>query len=115
MIVCTDEDFDARILAGLQRRWAAFTPYRAVDAGMGGRDDSEVLEWAACEGRVLLTQDAKTMSGHALDRIRRGLPLPGVVIVPQSMALASAIEELELLLSATAPEELENRVLRLPI
>lgn len=64
---------------------------------------------------MLLTQDAKTMHVHALERLRKGLPMPGVVVVPQSLVLSRAIDELELLLRTTAPEELENRVVRLPL
>jgi hypothetical protein len=55
------------------------------------------------------------MHVHALERLRKGLPMPGVVVVPQSLVLSRAIDELELLLRTTAPEELENRVVRLPL
>jgi hypothetical protein len=98
VIVCTDEDFDARILAGLKRRWLDFQYLRAVDAGMASRPDPEVLEWAARARGVLLTQDARTMQQHALQRLREGRPLSGLIVVPQSMALSRAIDELEILL-----------------
>jgi hypothetical protein len=113
--VCTDVDFDARILAGIKRRWADFAYLRAVDAGLAGQSDPDVLEWSARQGGVLLTQDAKTMHRHALARLQEGLPFPGVVIVPQSLRLSRAIQELELLLRTALPGELENRVLRLPL
>jgi hypothetical protein len=115
VIVCSDEDFDSRILAALRRRWPDFEYERAVDVSLGGRSDSDVLDWAARERRLLLTQDAKTMPKQALERLRKGLAMPGVVVVPQSLPLGQAIDELEIVLRLSGPEELENRVLRLPL
>jgi hypothetical protein len=51
----------------------------------------------------------------ALERLRKGLAMPGVVVVPQSIPLWQAIDELEIVLRLSGPEELENRVLRLPL
>jgi hypothetical protein len=46
---------------------------RAQDAGLSGRDDPTILEWAASSERVLLTHDVSTMTRYALDRVRVGL------------------------------------------
>jgi hypothetical protein len=39
---------------------------------MDNTPDPDVLEWAAREGRILLTHDVNTMLGHAWDRVRLG-------------------------------------------
>lgn len=45
---------------------------RVQDAGLSGSDDPTVLEWAAQEGRVLLTHDVATITHHAYERVRAG-------------------------------------------
>jgi hypothetical protein len=41
--------------------------------------------------------------------------MPGVIEVPDLMPIAQAIEELEFIVQLLQPEEIENRVLRLPL
>jgi hypothetical protein len=41
--------------------------------------DPAILEWAAQEGRVLLTHDVADMTKYAYERIRTGKPMPGGV------------------------------------
>jgi hypothetical protein len=53
---------------------------RAREAGLAGADDRDLLEWAAGEGRVLLTHDVNIMSVYAFERLRAGRPLAGVVL-----------------------------------
>jgi hypothetical protein len=84
------------------------------DAGLSGATDPEVLEWAALQQRVLLTHDCNTLIGHAWDRVRAGLPMPGVVAVQQGVATGLAIEELELLAQASLEGEWERQVLFVP-
>src|SRR5437660_776260 len=73
----TDEDLDGNITRGLRRRAPDIDLVRVQDVGLSGADDPVVLEWAAQAGRVLLTQDVSTMSGHAYARVMAGLPMPG--------------------------------------
>ena len=56
-----DEDFDNRILRGLLRLLPTLDIVRVQDAGLLGKPDPAILEWAATENRVLLTHDATTM------------------------------------------------------
>jgi len=62
--LATDEDFNNRILRGLLRRNPALDIVRVQDVGLTGKSDAEVLEWAAREGRVLLTHDVTTMKRY---------------------------------------------------
>ena len=58
-----DENFNHTITRGLLRRQPDLDIVRAQDVGLAGAKDEVVLEWAASEGRVLLTQDARTILG----------------------------------------------------
>jgi hypothetical protein len=70
-----------------------------------------VLEWAARESRVLLTHDFDTLIGYAWDRVRAGLPMPGVVAVRQGMATGRVIDEIELIAGASDEGEWADQVL----
>ena len=61
----TDEDFDNNILRGVQRRLPTLDVVRVQDIGLLGKHDTLVLEWAAQENRVVLTNDITTMNPYA--------------------------------------------------
>ncbi len=60
--IAIDESVDGDLLRGLRRRLPLLDALRVQDSGLSGADDPTVLAWAAREGRVLLTQDVKTMT-----------------------------------------------------
>lgn len=60
-----DENFNNDIVRGVMRRNPDVDIVRVQDAGLSGADDPTVLEWAAQEGRVLLTNDVATMTKYA--------------------------------------------------
>jgi hypothetical protein len=111
----TDEDFNNRILRGLRRRMPELDVVRVQDFGLRSSEDPDVLEWAATEDRVLLTHDASTMSPFAYERVARGLKMPGVFEVSQSMPIGLAIEEILLIAVASAESEYEGQVRYLPL
>jgi hypothetical protein len=74
-----------------------------------------VLEWAAQEGRLVLTHDVGTMTAAAWVRIRAGLPMPGIIEVSPDEPIGKTIEEILLIVSASTPGEYEGRVLFLPL
>jgi len=81
----SDEDFDAIIVRGLLRRLPDLDLVSVREIGLSATADATILEWAAREGRVLLTHDVNTMVGHADERVRRGDHHAGVIKVPQSL------------------------------
>lgn len=85
------------------------------DVGLRTAGDPEVLQWAADEGRVLLTHDIATMPDFAYERITAGLPVPGVFVVRATLALASAIEELSLIAEVSDSDEWRGQVVYLPL
>lgn len=114
--LAADENFDARILAGLFEAEPGLSVVTVEQAGIRSADDPDVLEWAASEGRILLTHDASTMPNFVYERVAAGLPTPGVILVPDRMALGPAIEQTLMVLVAMSPEEIGSRVVvRLPL
>ena len=110
-----DEDFNNRILRGLLRRRPDLDIVRIQDAGLVGKTDDEILEWASKEGRVILTHDVTTMKKHAYDRISVGLPMPGIFELSQQLPIGQAIEEILFVVVYSLENEWEGQVIFLPL
>lgn len=113
--LATDEDFNNHILRGLLRRRPEIDIVRVQDAGLRGKPDPEILEWAAAEGRVLLTHDVTTMIQYAYDRIAAGLPMLGILVVSQETPIGLAIEEILFIAEYSPNKELEVPITFLPL
>jgi len=113
--LATDEDFNNRILRGLLRRRPELDVVRVQDAGLAGRSDAEVLEWAAAGGRVLLTHDVTTMRRYVDARVAAGLPMPGVFEVSRRTPIIEAVEAILLLAECSLEGEWEGQVRFLPL
>jgi hypothetical protein len=71
--------------------------------------DTEVLAMAAAQNRVLVSHDVDTMLGHMLGHFRTfttaGNESSGVFLVPQTLSIGTAIDELLLVwLASEGPE-----------
>jgi len=99
----------------LLRRQSSLDLLRVQDAGLHSADDPTVLEWAARQGRVLISHDVATITRHAYERVAAGQPMPGVFQVPRSVPLAQAIEDLLLIAECSQPGEWEGQVRYLPL
>lgn len=113
--LAADENFDGRIVRGLRRVLPELDLIRVQDTTLAGSDDAQVLEWAAHEGRILLTHDVGTMTAAAWARVRAGLPMPGLLEVHSGIAIGVAIEEIRLIAELSRPGEQEGQVLFLPL
>ena len=113
--LATDEDFNNRILRGVLRRSPILDIVRAQDAGLYGQGDDKVLEWAASEGRVLLTHDVTTMNLFVDERLAAGLPMPGVFELAQDVPIGLAIEEIFILAECSLEGEWEGQIQFLPL
>jgi hypothetical protein len=111
----SDEDFNRRIVRGLRRHLPLLDIVRVQEVGLTTRPDTEVLEWAANENRVVLTHDVTTMSKHAFDRVKRESAMPGVIEVSQDVPIGEAIEELVLIAECSLENEWRNQVIYLPL
>ena len=111
----TDEDFDNRILRGLLRRQSNLDIIRVQDTELASADDVMILEWASQEGRVLLTHDVNTMTHHANERVIAEKPMAGVIIVPQSLSIGAAIEDILIISEYSSAEEWRDQIQYLPL
>jgi len=110
-----DENFNNDIVRGLLRRKPELDIVRIQDVGLSGADDPTVLEWAAQEGRVLLTHDVTTITRYAYERVKAGQSMPGVFEVSRAVPVGRAIEDILLLAECSLDGEWEGQVRYLPL
>jgi len=110
-----DENFDNRILRGLLRLKPDLDVVRVQDTEIAGTDDVTLLEWAAKEGRMLLTHDVETMVTYAYQRVEAGLPMPGVFEVRDQVPVGKAIEELLIVIEVSSADEWKDKVTYIPL
>jgi hypothetical protein len=106
-----DEDVHGDIVDGLRRRQPTLDVVLVQDVGLGSTPDPVILEWAAQQGRVVVSVDKKTLAVDAWDRVARGLPMPGVAILRILLTIGQAINELEFIASAGTPDDFRDQVL----
>jgi hypothetical protein len=92
-----DADFNQIIVSAVVRRFPEIDIRTATAAGLAGLEDTEVLALAARDGRILVTHDHTTMPRHFNDFIR-STPSPGLIVVPQSLAIREVADALILVL-----------------
>ena len=109
-----DANLDQDIVAGVLRREPEVDfelPQGIIPQGM---KDPEVLALAASLGRVLVTHDVRTMPKHFAKFIT-GSTCPGLILIPSSMSIRTAIEEILLIWHITEAEEWTNLFRRMPL
>jgi hypothetical protein len=107
-----DADFNLLILRAVVRREPAIDFQTA--AGLAGLTDGEVLAIASREGRVLVTHDHRSMPRHFGEFITTETS-PGVLVVPQHLAISAVVDDLLLVWGATDAAEWTNRICYLPL
>jgi predicted nuclease of predicted toxin-antitoxin system len=110
-----DENLNQRIVRGLRRRIPSLDYVLAQDVGLQGREDPQVLAWAAEEQRILITHDLKTIPRFAYERVSTHQAMPGVIAAPDTLPIGQAIEELTIIVECSAQSEWENPVVYLPL
>ncbi len=106
-----DADLDGR---GLRRATPGVDIRTATDAGIEGLADSEVLRIAADFGRILVSQDRRTMPLH-FSRYVAIAQSPGVILLREAIPISIAIDELALIWNASEAEEWINRLVWIPL
>lgn len=91
-----DVNLNENIVGGVRQRVPEIDFQSAHEAGLHGLVDSQVLDIAANQKRILVTQDQRTIPKHVDDssRVRGNL---GVLIISQKSNIEPAIEELILI------------------
>jgi hypothetical protein len=55
------------------------------------------------------------MPGYVYERVRTGLPMPGIIEIKRNISIGQAIDELELMIGAGIPEDFKNLVRYIPM
>jgi len=111
----SDEDIPGDLVRELRRRLPTLDVVRVQEVGLRSAPDPIVLAWAAHEGRQIFTRDRNTMTGHAYDRARQRLPLPGVFVLPERISIGQAVAELEMIVLASEASDWQDQVIFLPL
>jgi predicted nuclease of predicted toxin-antitoxin system len=83
--------------------------------GLTGKPDGEVLDRATALGRVVFTFDSDFYD-EASERIASGVHFAGVIYARQmSVTIGQCVREREIICLAGEPEDLADRIDRLPL
>jgi hypothetical protein len=110
-----DENFHGAVVRALLRRVPNLDIVRIQDVGLSGAEDPVVLDWAAQEGRILLTHDIRTVPPYAHQRVDAGQPMAGVIVARESLPIGRAIEDLTVIIECSEPSEWQGQVRYLPL
>jgi hypothetical protein len=108
-----DADLNPEIGLGLRRREPAIDFRGAAGVIPHGATDPEVLQIAAEGGRVLVSRDVTTMQGH-FEHFIEQQDSPGLLLIPSSRSIGSAIEGLLTVWLTWSQEDLRNLIRWLP-
>ena len=111
----TDENFDQRIILGLYLRLPQLDWISVQQAGLRGLSDPILLKLAASQNRILVTHDIHTVPRYAIQRVTGDLPMPGVIIVPDTFEIGKAIADLEIIVECCTGFDLNNQLQYLPL
>lgn len=108
-----DYDFNKKIVRAVRYHFPAIDFQTAQRAQLSGLPDEEVLAIAARAGRILVTHDVTSMPKH-FAAFSAQQASPGVLLIPQSLSINRAVEELSTIWGASDPEEYINTITWLP-
>jgi Domain of unknown function (DUF5615) len=109
-----DVNLNQIIVRAACRREPALDFQTTETAGLTGLPDPEVLARAADDGQILVTHDLQTMPRHfaAFTTTRQST---GLLLIPQHLRIASAVDDLLLMWSTMEGEEWTNFMWYLPL
>ena len=110
-----DENYNNHVVRGLRRQLPELDLVRVHELGMLETPDPELLEWAAQEGRIILTRDRRTFPDFVEARLQKQLPMPGVFYANQNASVSALIEDLIVLATCSELNEWEGQSLYLPL
>jgi hypothetical protein len=109
-----DADLRHSIVTAVRRLEPAISFASAVDSGITGLADPEILEFAAGEGRILVSHDRRTIIHHFRNHLAARKSSPGVFLVPQSAPLGPIAEVLVVVWAVSEAEEWRDQLRHLP-
>lgn len=110
-----DADLNKAIVNGVLRREPSVDFLTAHAARLRSMNDIQVLALAAEQRRVLVSHDVGTMPSHFSAFKKSGKQSSGVFLIPQSLDVGIAIEELLTVWLASEAVDWEDRLVWLPL
>lgn len=104
-----DEDLETQIIKGLRRRQPLLEIETIPSAGLRGKPDSAILAFCAEQERVLVSHDLKTMPTQLAAFLADGQHSSGLILIPRTVSIAQAINDLYLIWEVTPPEYWRDR------
>jgi Domain of unknown function (DUF5615) len=110
-----DEDVPAAVWQAVQDHNARGAyPLEVVQVGRlaalpKGTRDADLLIWAEQEGRVIVSRDRKTMTGHYADHLSAGRHSAGVLIISPTR-MDDLIAQLALIAHTDGPSDWFDRI-----
>ena len=115
-IFLADENYSRGIVRGWQERVPEVRLIHAQDVRLTATDDRIILDYAAQNDYIVLSHDYKTMIRFALERVERGLPMPGLVMSPnRHQPMGKVIDSLVYLYQNQSRDWFANQVIFLPL
>ena len=65
------------------------------DVGLAATPDPLILEWAANNGRILITRDVSSMTDFAKSRVAAGMRMPGLLLIQERASAREILESIE--------------------
>ncbi len=110
-----DSDLNRAIVSGVLRRKPSVDFLTAHVAGLRSMSDAEVLALAAERERVLVSHDVGTMPAQFRAFREAGKHSSGVFLIPQSLDVGTAIDELLFIWLASEASDWYDRLEWLPL
>lgn len=106
-----DEDLETQIIKGLRRRQSLIEFDTIPSAGLRGKPDLAILAFSAEQGRILVSHDLKTMPAHFATFLAGDQHSSGLILIPRTVSIAPAIDDLYLIWEVTTPEYWRDRLI----
>jgi hypothetical protein len=79
-----------------------------------GTADTDLLLWSEANGRILVSQDRKTMPGHLAAHFQAGHHIPGFFLLRPVWTISAVLAALILYDQACDPADLVDQVMDIP-
>src|SRR5690242_16783088 len=112
--LCADENVSGKIVAAIRRRAPEIDLLTVREAGLDGRPDRDILEFAAQHDRIVISNDRRTMIAE-FQQLIAGSEHPGLIILSKQLRIGDALEAIIRLWSDSSQEEFRNQVRYLKI
>ena len=109
-----DADINPRLLTLVYRLEPAIDFASALNPDLTGLPDAHVLELAANQSRILVTNDRNTMIDHFRRHIEAGRFSPGVFVFAQNAPVAAIAEAIILIWATSTPADWADGISYLP-